>query len=60
MIRAIELASQNVKDGGGPFGAVIVDSEGNVIAAAANSVTRTHDPTAHAEVCAIRQACSKL
>ena len=57
---AIDLAKDNVKKGfGGPFGAVIVKN-GEVIAQAANSVTSTNDPTAHAEVNAIRQACKKL
>jgi len=57
---AIDLAKENVKKGfGGPFGAVIVKN-GEVIAQAANSVTSTNDPTAHAEVNAIRQACKKL
>ena len=57
---AIDLAKDNVKKGfGGPFGAVIVKN-GEVIAQAANSVTSTNDPTAHAEVNVIRQACKKL
>lgn len=60
MRMAIDLATENVTSGnGGPFGAVIV-RDGEVIAAAANSVTRTNDPTAHAEVNAIRAACAKL
>ena len=60
MARAIELAVDNVRSGqGGPFGAVIV-KDGNIIAEGANRVTLTHDPTAHAEVLAIREACSKL
>ena len=57
---AIQLATDNVRTGrGGPFGAVVV-RDGEVIAAEANSVTRTNDPTAHAEVNAIRAACTKL
>ena len=58
--RAIELAVENVQSGrGGPFGAVIVrDSE--IIAEGANSVTSEKDPTAHAEVEAIRAACKVL
>jgi guanine deaminase len=60
MARAIQLAVENVRSGtGGPFGAVIVQ-DGNIIAEAANQVTLTNDPTAHAEIVAIRQACQKL
>lgn len=57
--RAIELATLNVIDDGGPFGAVIV-KEGKIIAEGVNRVTETNDPTAHAEVQAIRKACEKL
>ena len=57
--RAIELAERNMETGGGPFGAVIV-KDGAVIAEAANRVTRDHDPTAHAEIMAIREAGRKL
>ena len=60
MQRAIALALENVQsDRGGPFGALIVKN-GNIIAEAANSVTSTNDPTAHAEIVAIREACKKL
>ena len=60
MARAIQLSLDNVRSGrGGPFGTVIV-KESRVIAEAANQVTATHDPTAHAEVLAIRLACQKL
>src|SRR5467141_1807893 len=60
MARAIQLAVENVRSGqGGPFGAVIVN-DGNIVAEGANQVTATNDPTAHAEVLAIRQACRKL
>ncbi len=60
MRMAIQLATDNVASGrGGPFGAIVVRS-GEVIAAEANSVTRTNDPTAHAEVNAIRAACATL
>jgi len=56
MKMACDLACENIDCGGGPFGAVIV-KDGQVIAAAGNSVTRDNDPTAHAEVNAIRRAC---
>lgn len=60
MMRAIELSRDNVLSGqGGPFGAVVVRNN-RIVAEAANRVTSTNDPTAHAEVLAIRQACSKL
>lgn len=59
MSRAIRLSIDNVGSGGGPFGAVIVHG-GEIIAEAANQVAATNDPTAHAEVLAIRNACSKL
>lgn len=57
---AIDLAKKSVKEGaGGPFGAVIV-KDGKVLAKAHNTVTPSNDPTAHAEVNAIRKACKKL
>jgi guanine deaminase len=60
MARAIQLSVENVRQGaGGPFGAVIV-REGSIVAEGVNSVTATNDPTAHAEIMAIRAACSKL
>jgi tRNA(Arg) A34 adenosine deaminase TadA len=60
MSRAIQLSIDNVVSGqGGPFGAVIVRN-GSIIAEGMNRVTRDKDPTAHAEVVAIRQACTKL
>ena len=59
MLRAIELSKQSVLRGGGPFGAVIV-KDGKIISEASNSVTRDNDPTAHAEINAIRQAAKKL
>ncbi|MCC7521847.1 MAG: nucleoside deaminase [Flavobacteriaceae bacterium] len=60
MRRAIELAQSGIdKNAGGPFGAVIV-KDGKIIAEAHNEVTSTNDPTAHAEVTAIRRACKEL
>ena len=59
MRQAIALAKENIKNGGGPFGAVIV-KDGKVVATGANRVTANNDPTAHAEVSAIRAACTKL
>jgi tRNA(Arg) A34 adenosine deaminase TadA len=59
MEMAIRLSEENVDNGGGPFGAVIVRN-GEVIATGANRVVPNSDPTAHAEVMAIRSACAKL
>lgn len=59
MAMAIELSDQNVDNGGGPFGAVIV-RDNEVIATGTNRVVPNTDPTAHAEVMAIRSACQKL
>ena len=59
MRRAIALSEKSVKTGGGPFGAVIARG-GVVVAEASNSVTIDDDPTAHAEVNAIRMACRGL
>jgi guanine deaminase len=60
MRRAIELSINNVQSGaGGPFGAVVA-KDGKILAEGANSVTTANDPTAHAEVLAIRAACRKL
>src|ERR1700722_2486971 len=60
MTRAIQLSVDNVLCGlGGPFGAVIV-KDGNIVAEGVNKVTATNDPTAHAEVVAIRAACERL
>src|SRR5579885_3347483 len=60
MERAIELAVQNVRSGrGGPFGAVVVRDR-RIVAEGTNVVTSVNDPTAHAEIVAIRAACSAL
>lgn len=61
----LDMAAEEAKIGsahseGGPFGAVITDSEGNVISVGHNTVLESHDPTNHAEVVAIRRACEKL
>jgi tRNA(Arg) A34 adenosine deaminase TadA len=60
MARAIELARENVRSGrGGPFAAVVVKGD-RIIATGTNLVTSANDPTAHAEVVAIRAACAAL
>lgn len=59
MRKAIELSLENVENGGGPFGAVIA-KDGEIIATGVNRVTASCDPTAHAEVSAIREAAKKL
>ncbi len=60
MARAIELSIANVRSGrGGPFAAVVV-KDGRIIAEGTNCVTSTNDPTAHAEIVAIREACKAL
>jgi len=60
MARAIQLSIENVRSGkGGPFGAVVA-KDGSIIAEGVNQVTAINDPTAHAEVLAIRQACRQL
>ena len=61
MLLAVEQARKTMNEGiGGPFGAAIVDSQGNIIAVNSNRVLCDHDPTAHAEITAIREACKKL
>ena len=59
MQEASELALKNIDEGGGPFGAVIV-KDGKIIGRGANRVTKNLDPTAHAEVMAIREACQTV
>lgn len=59
MLDAIKLSKENIEKGGGPFGAIIVKND-KILSAAANSVTNDNDPTAHAEVNAIRKACKNL
>src|ERR1700735_4683815 len=57
--RTIDLARQNVIAGGRPF-ATLIAKDGEVLAESANKVAQSHDPTAHAEILAIREACMKL
>lgn len=59
MQMAIDLSVENVDNGGGPFGAVIV-KDGEVLSTGVNRVVPNNDPTAHAEVTAIRKACNML
>lgn len=61
----MQKAKENAEDGiskkeGGPFGAIIIDREGNIISNGNNKVIKEKDPTAHAEIVAIREACKKL
>lgn len=58
--RAVELATRNVAAGGGPFGALIVAADGTLLGEGQNRVTRDLDPSAHAEVVAIRAACQTV
>ena len=59
MRKAIAISKKSIENGGGPFGAVIV-KDGKIVASSNNKVTINNDPTAHAEVMAIRKACKKL
>ena len=59
--RTIELALENVENGGRPFACVVARSiDGEVVAESPNLMVQTHDPTAHAEIVAVRQACQRL
>ena len=59
--KAINLATKGMEaNGGGPFGAIIVDKNGKIVGQGHNKVTSTNDPTAHAEIVAIRNACENL
>jgi tRNA(Arg) A34 adenosine deaminase TadA len=60
MRKAIELANDNIAHGGGPFAAVVATREGDIVATGTNRVTASCDPTAHAEVNAIRAAAARL
>jgi guanine deaminase len=61
MRRAIGLARNGMEtNAGGPFGAIVVDSSGEIVGEGWNQVTSTNDPTAHAEIVAIRNACARL
>ena len=61
MKRAKEVADKGIKEKeGGPFGAVIIDKQGKIIATGNNQVLSSKDPTAHAEITAIRKACEEL
>jgi len=59
MLRAIELSINSANNDGGPFGSVIVKNN-KIIAEGSNKVTLSNDPTAHAEIVSIREACKKL
>ena len=59
MIKAIELSVKSIKMGGGPFGAIVV-KDNEIIGEGNNSVINSNDPTAHAEIVAIRKACSSI
>ena len=59
MQKAVALSLQNIEEGGGPFGAVVVKGE-EIVGVGINRVTANNDPTAHAEVMAIRDAAARL
>lgn len=62
--QTINIASANIDSGGGPFGAIIVNPHGGtygqVVSSSGNKVVKNCDPTCHAEICAIRKACTKI
>ena len=61
LLKAIEQAKKTMNQNiGGPFGAVIINKNGDIISISSNSVLRDNDPTAHAEINAIREACKKI
>jgi tRNA(Arg) A34 adenosine deaminase TadA len=60
MKRACDLAEIGISKGGGPFGAVIIDKNLNIVGEGYNMVTINNDPTQHAEIVAIRDACNRL
>ncbi|AOV06610.1 nucleoside deaminase [Sporosarcina ureilytica] len=57
--KTVQMAVKNVKNGGGPFAAIVV-KDGEIIGSGTNLVHQHHDPSAHAELLAIREACAKL
>ena len=59
MLRAVELSKKSIANSGGPFGCVIV-KDNIIVAEGYNQVTKNYDPTAHAEIVTIRDACSKF
>ncbi len=59
ILKAIKLSRKSIENGGGPFGAIIV-KDNKIISKASNNVTKNNDPTAHAEINAIREACKFL
>ncbi|MBI5802756.1 MAG: nucleoside deaminase [Verrucomicrobia bacterium] len=59
LAEALRLAREHARSGGGPFGAVITNGS-EIISSGGNQVTRANDPTAHAEIVAIRAACQRL
>lgn len=60
LLKTCDLAYNNIETNGGPFGCIITDSSFNEISNGNNMVTKLNDPTAHAEIVAIRKACQKL